>query len=118
MKRILGIVGSSRRLGNCEIMVKAVFRNIDQPCELRLLRLTDFQIDPCRGCYHCLFKNGQCVIHDDHSVALDALAAADAVILAAPTYFLGVHSCLKRFLDRGSPFPDRSIGCGANRPWV
>jgi multimeric flavodoxin WrbA len=104
MKRILGIVGSSRRLGNCEIMVKAVFRNIDQPCELRLLRLTDFQIDPCRGCYHCLFKNGQCVIHDDHSVALDALAAADAVILAAPTYFLGVHSCLKRFLDRGLTF--------------
>lgn len=104
MKQILGIVGSARRLGNSEIMVKAIFRHLDQPCELRLLRLTDFQIEPCRGCYQCLFKDGQCVILDDHHMVLDALAAADAVILAAPTYFLGVHSCLKRFLDRGLTF--------------
>jgi len=101
MKQILGIVGSARRLGNSEIMVKAIFRHIDQPCELLLLRLTDFQIESCRGCYQCLFKDGQCVIHDDHQLVLDAIAAADALILAAPTYFLGVHSCLKRFLDRG-----------------
>ena len=104
MKQILGIVGSSRRLGNSEIMVKAIFRNLDQPCELRLLRLTDFQIEPCRGCYQCLFKDGQCIIHDDHQMVLDAIAAADAVILAAPAYFLGAHSCLKRFLDRGLTF--------------
>lgn len=101
MKRIVGIVGSARRLGNCEIMVKAVFRNLDQPCELRLLRLTDFQIEPCRGCYRCLVKDGQCIIDDDHAAVLEAIAAADAIILAAPTYFLGAHSCLKRFLDRG-----------------
>jgi multimeric flavodoxin WrbA len=104
MKRILGLVGSFRRLGNSEIMVKAVFRHLDQPCELRLLRLTDFQIEPCRGCYRCLFKNGNCIIDDDHQVVLEAIAAADAVILAAPAYFLGAHSCLKRFLDRGLTF--------------
>jgi multimeric flavodoxin WrbA len=104
MKRILGIVGSARRLGNCEIMVKAVFRHLDQPCELNLLRLTDFQIAPCRGCYQCLFKDGKCMIDDDHHTVLEAIAAADAVILAAPAYFLGAHSCLKRFLDRGLTF--------------
>jgi hypothetical protein len=95
MKQILGIVGSARRLGNCEIMVKAVFRHLDQPCELRLLRLTDFQIAPCRGCYQCLFNDGHCMIDDDHATVLDAIAAA---------YFLGAHSCLKRFLDRGLTF--------------
>jgi multimeric flavodoxin WrbA len=70
MKQILGIVGSARRLGNCEIMVKAVFRQLDQPCELRLLRLTDFQIEPCRGCYQCLIKDGKCMIDDDHEAVL------------------------------------------------
>jgi len=104
MNQILGIVGSARKLGNCEIMVKEVFRNLEHPCELRLLRLTDFQIEPCRACYQCLFKDGQCVIDDDHAVVLDAIAAADAVILAAPAYLLGAHSCLKRFLDRGLTF--------------
>jgi len=104
MKKILGIVSSARRLGNCEIMVKEVFRNLAEPCELHLLRLTDFQIDPCRGCYHCLFKDGDCVIDDDCSTVLEAIASADAVILAAPAYFLGAHSALKRFLDRGLSF--------------
>lgn len=104
MKKILGIVGSSRRLGNCEIMVKEVFRHIDHPCELKLLRLTDFQIDPCRGCYACLFMGGKCVIDDDYAIVLEAIASADALILAAPAYFLGAHSSLKRFLDRGLSF--------------
>ena len=106
MKKILGIVSSARRLGNCEIMVKEVFRNLTEPCELRLLRLTDFQIDPCRGCYTCLFKDGQCVIADDCAAVLEAIASADAVILASPAYFLGAHSALKRFLDRGLSFYD------------
>ena len=106
MKKIIGIVSSARRLGNCEIMVKEVFRNLTEPCELRLLRLTDFQIDPCRGCYTCLFKDGQCVIADDCAAVLEAIASADAVILAAPAYFLGAHSALKRFLDRGLSFYD------------
>ncbi len=104
MKKILGIVSSARRLGNCEIMVKEVFRNLAQPCELNLLRLTDFQIDPCRGCYRCLFEEGRCVIDDECSTVLEAIGSADAVILAAPTYFLGAHSALKRFLDRGLSF--------------
>ncbi len=104
MQTVLGIVASSRRLGNCEIMVKEIFRNIDRPCELKLLRLTDFQIAPCRGCYACLFTEGQCIIEDDCDAVLKAVASADALILAAPAYFLGAHSALKRFLDRGLSF--------------
>ncbi len=112
MKHILGIVSSARRLGNCEIMVKEVFRNLAEPCKLSLLRLTEFKIDPCRGCYRCLFKDGQCVIDDDCATVLEAIGSADAVILAAPAYFLGAHSALKRFLDRGLSF------CGAiDRLW-
>ncbi|MEW5908348.1 MAG: flavodoxin family protein [Thermodesulfobacteriota bacterium] len=101
MKHILGIICSPRKLGNCEITVKAISRQIPIPHELSLLRLSDFQIEPCRGCYSCLFKKGECVIEDDLNGILEAIKKADALIIAVPTYFLGPNASLKRFLDRG-----------------
>jgi multimeric flavodoxin WrbA len=104
VKKILGIVGSKRTLGNCEIVIKEISRNIDVPHELCLLRLPDFDLRPCCGCYVCLTKPGGCVLKDDLSVVLQAIMDADALILAVPTYFLGAHSCLKTFIDRGLSF--------------
>jgi multimeric flavodoxin WrbA len=101
MKKILGIIGSPRKLGNCEIMVKEISRQISIPHELKLLRLQDFKILPCRGCYQCLFKAGHCVIEDDLPSVVTAVVDADALIVSVPTYFLGVNSCIKQFLDRG-----------------
>lgn len=104
MKNILGIIGSPRKLGNCEIMVKEISSHISTPHELSLLRLSEFNIQPCRGCYHCLFKAKDCVMEDDLNSILHALTAADALILSAPTYFLGLNSSVKRLLDRGLAF--------------
>jgi multimeric flavodoxin WrbA len=74
---------------------------ISTPHELKLLRLSDFRIEPCKGCYSCLFKKGECVIQDDLNGLLEAIKGADALMVAAPTYFLGPNASLKRFLDRG-----------------
>lgn len=104
MKKILGIVGSPRKLGNSEIMIKEISAHLTEPHELRLIRLTDFNILPCRGCYQCLFGKGQCVLNDDFEKALQSLVEADALIVAAPAYFLGPNSSLKRMLDRGLAF--------------
>jgi NAD(P)H-dependent FMN reductase len=101
MKTILGLLGSPRRLGNCEIMVKEIARRVDTPHELNLLRLPEFEIQSCRGCYRCLMEDQQCPLEDDFYGVLAAITAADALVVAAPTYFLGANGCLKRFLDRG-----------------
>ncbi|AOY56897.1 MULTISPECIES: flavodoxin family protein [Desulfococcus] len=101
MKTILGIIGSPRKLGNCEIMIKEISRNVTEPHDLQLLRLSDFDIQPCRGCYACLLQDDGCVIQDDFQTVVDAILAADALIVSAPTYFLGPNAGLKRFLDRG-----------------
>lgn len=101
MKIILGIIGSPRKLGNCEITVKAVSRQISQPHELKLMRLADFDIRPCRGCYACLFKETGCVIKDDLNLIWESIIDADALIVAVPTYFLGPNASLKCLLDRG-----------------
>ena len=104
MKKILGIIGSPRKLGNSEIMVKEISRQVSVPHELNLLRLQDFKILPCRGCYQCLFKTEGCVLDDDLNAVLKALVAADALIVSAPTYFLGLNAAVKCFLDRGLSF--------------
>jgi NAD(P)H-dependent FMN reductase len=104
MKNILGIIGSPRKGGNCEITIKEISRNIPESHELHLLQLTDFNILPCKGCYGCLAKEGQCVLKDDIHPILDAMSRADAIILAAPTYFLGANAGLKRLIDRAFSF--------------
>jgi NAD(P)H-dependent FMN reductase len=104
MKKILGIIGSPRKLGNSEIMVKEISRHISVPHELNLLRLQDFKILPCRGCYQCLFKAKGCVLDDNLNGVLKALVDADALIVSAPTYFLGLNASVKCFLDRGLSF--------------
>lgn len=101
MKKIVGLSASPRRPGNCEIMLKEISRNIDAPHELNLLRLSDVDILPCRGCYKCLFNEQQCVLNDDFNRIVDIVCDADALIVAAPTYFLGANAALKKFLDRG-----------------
>lgn len=110
MKTVLALIASPRRLGNCEIVAKAISENIRQPHTLKLLRLSDFDIQPCRGCYYCLYHEGRCVIEDDYPGAARAVVEADGLILVAPTYFLGPNSCLKRFTDRGLSLYDQAEG--------
>ncbi len=101
MKNILGIIGSPRKLGNSEVMVKEISRQVSIPHELKLLRLTEFNILPCKACYQCLFKEGNCVLKDDLPLVMQAIADADAIIIASPTYLLGANASFKKFLDRG-----------------
>ena len=101
MKKILALVGSPRKLGNCEIMAKEISRNIAEPHELQLLRLADFDILPCRGCYVCLFKENKCILEDGFNQIAQAILQADALIVSVPTYFLGPNASLKCFIDRG-----------------
>ena len=104
MKKILGIVASPRKRGNNELVIKEISRQIDVSHELSLLRLSDFRILPCRGCYTCLFKKQRCILKDDLNTLMDALVAADAIILATPTYLLDANAMLKCVIDRGLAF--------------
>lgn len=104
MKKILGVIGSPRKLGNSEIMIKEIARNVGEPHELNLLRLADFNLLPCKGCYTCLNEKTPCPLNDDLYKVIEAFCAADAVIAAAPTYCLAANAGLKRFIDRGLSF--------------
>ena len=104
VKTLLGLLGSPRKMGNSELIVKEIFRNLPEGWQLKLLRIPEFSVKPCIGCYQCLFKEGRCVQKDDYHLVLDAMAQADAYVVAAPTYLLGAHASVKGLLDRGLTF--------------
>ncbi len=111
MKRVLGIVGSPRKMGNCELAVKEIAARLPETADLSMVRLPEKEIRPCKACYRCLA--GECPLQDDFRAVLSAIADADGVIAAAPSYLMGANSSLQRFLDRGLQFwkhLDRLLG--------
>ncbi|MBN2809979.1 MAG: flavodoxin family protein [Deltaproteobacteria bacterium] len=98
-KKIVALILSPRELGNCEILVKEICRNVPFAHELQLIRLTDKEIKPCKACYACLV-NGKCPLDDDFKAVAETMASADALLIATPTYFMGGNGMLKVFLDR------------------
>ncbi|MDA8442256.1 MAG: flavodoxin family protein [Peptococcaceae bacterium] len=100
MQHILGLVGSERKLGNGEILVKAAAAACGEPFMLELIRLTELNLQPCRGCYTCLIPGKRCPIQDDLYFLTDKIKTADAIILAAPCYALGPAAITKLFTDR------------------
>jgi len=104
-KTILGLIGSPRKLGNCEVFIKEISKNIKDRHKLELLRLPSLRIKPCRACYRCIMGES-CPQDDDMKLLLESLVKADAIIVASPVYFLSVPSSFKRILDRGFLFYD------------
>lgn len=104
MKKVLGIIGSPRKGGNCEMMVKEISKQVPIPHDLQLLRLQDFNILACKGCYRCIEKEKKCILDDDLPIVIQSMVEADALIVAAPTYCLGANASLKRLIDRLFPF--------------
>jgi len=102
-KLILGLVGSPRKLGNCEVFVKEIARSIPGDNRLKLIRVPSLNIETCLACYGCVMDQ-PCPQKDDMGPLLHEIAKADAIIIAAPVYFLGSHSMFKRILDRGFLF--------------
>ncbi|MBN1611364.1 MAG: flavodoxin family protein [Polyangiaceae bacterium] len=128
--RILGLVGSARRMGNTEVLVTEVARaasalppsvppldasrvpadtaeagaakaDADTPGIVRLVRLSELRLLVCNGCMACAFRgDGQCPLQDDMEFLLAEMEAADAFILGAPTYTLLPPAPVKAWADR------------------
>jgi len=99
--KVLGLIGSARKLGNCELLVKeALMSARDKGAEVRAVRLTDYRLLPCKGCMACVFRGEPCRLDDDMHQLWEQLQWADGLILSAPTYFLGTSGIIKLLIDR------------------
>jgi multimeric flavodoxin WrbA len=98
--KIVGIVGSPRKGGNTEIMVREALKAAEERgAETRLFLVADHAIGPCDGCGACLEGEG-CVGEDDMQGLYDDLAWADGIIFGTPVYFVNVTAQAKAVIDR------------------
>jgi multimeric flavodoxin WrbA len=93
---VLYLSGSPRKKSNTDDLLERMLSTTGG----QLVKLADYQIEPCRSCWACLRQDG-CVIDDDMShVLVPMLFAADAIVLGSPVYFNNVSAQLKAFIDR------------------
>ena len=101
MTYILGIVGSARRWGNSDLLVRQALLGAQaEGATIKAVRLTDLNLASCTGCMHCVAGDPLCPLDDDLAWLVDTIQAADGLVLAAPTYFLGPAAVVKLVLDR------------------
>jgi hypothetical protein len=98
--KVLAVVASARRTGNSEILAKEMLAALPESVDKTMLRLADLTVEPCKACYACLPAGKDCVIQDDFESFLQQVRDSDAVIIASPVYFLGMHTRLKLLCDR------------------
>jgi len=100
--KILGLIGSARKKGNTEIVVKEILRAAkDEGAEVESIRITDYEIRPCTGCMACKMKEKGCPIADDVTTIFDKMIESDGIVLGTPVYFLGANGIIKILIDRG-----------------
>jgi multimeric flavodoxin WrbA len=98
--KVLGILGSPRRKGNSEILLKAFLQGAAEAgANVEEILLRDYKISPCQEIYHC-FKHGTCPIKDDMQGLYDKLVEAEVVALASPIFFYSVSAQTKAMIDR------------------
>jgi len=100
MVKLLGIVGSPRKGGNTEIIVREALKAAEEEgASTELMFLTDFGLGPCDGCRTC-FDTKDCVLEDDVEKIYGKIAKADGIIIGSPVYFNNVTAQTKTFIDR------------------
>ena len=108
--KVLGIVGSPRKGGNTEILVREALAAVKEAgVETEIVLVADKNIAGCDGCASCR-QTGVCRIKDDMQPLYKQLEAADAVIFGTPVYFHNVTAQAKAIMDRAFLFlPDRRL---------
>ena len=103
MKKILILSASPRKGGNSDILCQQFMKGAEAAGhQVEMISLYDKKIGFCRACYAC-FRTGKCVLKDDMEEILDKMQAADAFVVATPTYFLTMNGMLKNTIDRFLP---------------
>lgn len=101
--KVLAVNASARKDGNTAILLNTVLAELQaEGIETELIQLAGKTIKGCRACYRC-FKNRDrhCRIKDDMlNEILDAMSAAEGILLGSPTYFSDVTSNMRALIER------------------
>lgn len=103
--KVLLLNASPKGNGATQEILKTVQASLPSNAESKLLCLGDFQIKYCLGCKTC-YQSRSCVQQDDMPALLDQIDGAEALVIAAPSYWADVPGQFKALIDRCTPFSD------------
>jgi multimeric flavodoxin WrbA len=101
-KSVMIVIGSPRKNGNsAALALRAAAGARKAGAEVRVFRLHEMDIKPCRACDWCRRKKKfSCVIEDDMREVYPALRRAVGLAIASPIYWFTVSAQTKLFMDR------------------
>jgi multimeric flavodoxin WrbA len=102
MKRVTAFVGSAHKRNTHDAVVQFLSHlQALGDVEYEIVTLSDYTLQPCRGCQLC-FERGEefCPLKDDRDVLMDKIMASDGVVFASPNYCGHVSGIMKTFIDR------------------
>jgi multimeric flavodoxin WrbA len=102
MVNILALLGSARKGGNTDVLLKTVLdgaREADSAVEVDFIRLPNLEINSCLNCGGC-DTAGVCSQKDEMQEIYEKLLTSDIILFASPIYFMGVSSWAKAMIDR------------------
>lgn len=99
--KMLGIVGSPRKGGNTDRLVREVLKGAAaQGASSEVLYLNDLRIRPCQACFYCKDKGDTCRMRDDMGKVYAKIREADGIVLGSPVYMAQVTAQTKLMIDR------------------
>ncbi len=100
--KIVTLLGSPRSGGNSSSLARHLLKTAaglgadTRDC----FELNRLKYRGCQACRACKLGSDACVLKDEATPVLEAVRAADAVVLASPVYFGDLTGQLKTCLDR------------------
>jgi len=98
---VVCLFGSPRKNGNSAAVARHFLATAESlGARTQSFFLNSLALRGCQACNRCKTGTEKCVLQDDLSPVLDAVFAADVVVMASPVYYGDVSAQLKAFIDR------------------
>ena len=111
MAQVIGCVGSPRKGGNTDTLVKAALDGAaERGADTAIHYLNDLAIRGCQACEACK-KTRVCAVDDDMKPLHQAVVDADGIVIGSPIYCAYFSGQTKLFLDRWYAFFDHELVC-------
>lgn len=98
--KVLAISSSPRTEGNSDVLCDQFLKGAKEgEHETEKINISNKDIAPCSACGLCQ-RDHKCIHNDDMEAILEAMIAADVIVLATPVYFYSMCAQMKLLIDR------------------
>ena len=109
--KVLAINGSARKNGNTDILIQAVFEELDKEgVKTERMDLAGQIIEPCKACFAC-GGQGNCIHHKDIFCEIfGKMKEADGLLLGSPVYSANISANMQALIERAAVICDMNPG--------